>query len=54
MFLDYVYPALTGAGHIVHTVNNQLSIVTPPDAFQRLPVNLSPEEIRAMVLEVLG
>lgn len=47
MFLDVVRPAHGGAGHFVQTKPE-------PDAFERLPVNLSAEEIRAMVLDVLG
>ena len=49
MFLDVVRPAHGGAGHFAQPKPNP-----EPDAFERLPVNLSAEEIRAMVLDVLG
>jgi len=49
MFPDIVRPAHGGAGHVVQTKS-----YPDPDAFECLPVNLSADEIRAMVLEVLG
>ena len=49
MYLDVVRPAHNGAGHLVQTRTHP-----EPDAFERLPVNLSADEIRAMVLEVIG
>ena len=42
-------PAPHGAGQVPQTV-----FQPDPPLFERLPMNLSPEEIRAMVLEVLG
>lgn len=49
MFLQTIRPAHSGAGHFTQPVSSPA-----PDAFERLPVNLSSDEIRAMVLELLG
>jgi hypothetical protein len=49
MHLNDVHPAHIGAGFFAHPVVFPVS-----DAFERLPVNLSADEIRAMVLELLG
>lgn len=49
MFLHEVRPAHGGAGPVAHPAQFPVQ-----DAFERLPVNLSMDEIRAMVLELLG
>ena len=54
MFLNVVYPAFRGAGEVVPCMTYESLVQTRPDAFERLPVNLSLDEIRAMVLDVLG
>jgi hypothetical protein len=49
MNLDVIHPAPFGAGTML-----QAYFQPKPDAFERLPMNLSDEEIREMVLEVMG
>lgn len=49
MYQDLFRPAVYGAGPVPQTVTFPV-----PDAFERLPVNLSSDEIRAMVRELLG
>ena len=49
MILDFDYPAQLGAGPILNGFHQP-----EPDAFERLPMNLTAEEIREMVLEVMG
>ena len=49
MSLELFRPGLHGAGPVVQAVTFPV-----PDAFERLPVNLSADEIRAMVRELLG
>jgi hypothetical protein len=48
-FLNTNYPAPSGA---VDALQNYTQ--SKPEKFERLPMNLSPDEIREMVLEVLG
>lgn len=59
MFFKEVRSAQFGAGHNVYTTAFQPSTFAPPsprapDAFERLPVNLSRDEIRTMVRDLLG
>jgi hypothetical protein len=53
MFLNEVYLGHSGAGFGVYPVTTPISDRASP-AFERLPVNMTADEIRAMVLEVLG
>ncbi len=58
MYLDFVTPAISGAGYAVQATAYKTLITRKPaaqsDLFERLPMNLSNDEIRAMVREVLG
>ena len=49
MFLHLVIPVPNGAGPLAHPTP-----VPVPERFERLPVNLTPDEIRQMVGELLG
>ena len=49
MYQELFRPVPCGAGPVAQAVTFPV-----PDAFQRLPVNLSPDEIRAMVRDLLG
>lgn len=49
MHQELFRPATYGAGLLPQTLTSSV-----PDAFERLPVNLTADEIRAMVRELLG
>jgi hypothetical protein len=53
MFSSEARPAHGGAGYVPYPVlkPNQFPKI---GAFERLPINMTPDEIRAMVLERLG
>jgi hypothetical protein len=53
MFLIEVRPAHGSAGYSALTLSTQTSD-RAPTAFERLPVNMTAAEIRAMVLDILG
>lgn len=53
MFSNEIRPAQSGAGHVAYPVINPV-LFPASGAFERLPVNMTPDEIRAMVLELLG
>lgn len=54
MFLDVVYPAPRGPGSTMQGMIHENLVPQKPDAFVRLPVNLTRDEIRAMVRDLLG
>ncbi len=49
MFQHVVVPVPNGTGFVAHPLP-----APQPERFERLPVNLSPDEIRRMVVELLG
>lgn len=49
MYVDVTRSAVNGAEQVLPIVSYPVA-----NAFERLPVNLSSEEIRAMIREILG
>jgi hypothetical protein len=53
MFLNEVRPAHGGAGLVAYPILNPVTFPAK-GVFERLPMNMTPDEIRVMVLELLG